>query len=81
MFKYVIVVLALIATALAGPKPQFFYPSAPVASTAYAFRSNYVQPAAANVYSTGYVPTAYSSSAYIAPTAYSAASYPAYTYL
>ncbi|KXJ81107.1 hypothetical protein RP20_CCG021908 [Aedes albopictus] len=81
MFKYVIVVLALIATVLAGPKPQFFYQSAPVASTAYAYHSNYVKPAAATVYTAGYVPTAYSSSAYIAPTAYSAASYPTYAYL
>ncbi|XP_055591880.1 uncharacterized protein LOC129743759 [Uranotaenia lowii] len=70
MFKYVIVVLALIAAVLAVPKPQtFFYPGV---ST---YSSNYVQPA---VYSSsGYVPSAYSSG-YVAPAAASYSTYGAY---
>ncbi|KAL1403497.1 hypothetical protein quinque_012032 [Culex quinquefasciatus] len=75
MFKYIFVLLALVAAAFASPKPQYFYPG----SASYATYSSFAKPAAA-VYSTGYVPTAYSSS-YIAPAAYSAAAYPAYAYL
>uniref|UniRef100_A0A182P381 Uncharacterized protein n=1 Tax=Anopheles epiroticus TaxID=199890 RepID=A0A182P381_9DIPT len=74
MFKYVIVVLALIAAVFAAPKPQFLY-----TPTAYSTYNAYAAaPAAATVYSSGYVPAAYSAyapaaatySAYAAPLAY-----------
>ncbi|XP_050085326.1 uncharacterized protein LOC126571101 [Anopheles aquasalis] len=72
MFKYVFVVLALIAAAFAAPKPQLLYSPA-----AY---SSYVAPAAATVYSSNaYVPaSAYSA---YAPAAYSAYAPAAYAYL
>uniref|UniRef100_A0A182VUZ7 Uncharacterized protein n=1 Tax=Anopheles minimus TaxID=112268 RepID=A0A182VUZ7_9DIPT len=65
MFKYVIVVLALIAAVFAAPKPQFLY-----TPTAYSAYNTYAAaPAAATVYSSGaYVPSVYSA---YAPAAYS----------
>lgn len=68
----VIVVLALIAAVFAAPKPQFLY-----SQPAYTAYNTYAAaPAAATVYSSGYVPAAYSAyapaaySAYAAPLAY-----------
>uniref|UniRef100_A0A182V984 Uncharacterized protein n=3 Tax=gambiae species complex TaxID=44542 RepID=A0A182V984_ANOME len=71
MFKYVIVLLALIAAVFAAPKPQYL-----LAPASYSYSESYRQPAAATVYSSGaYIPTAYTTS-YAAPAVYSA-SYPA----
>uniref|UniRef100_A0A182NEE3 Uncharacterized protein n=1 Tax=Anopheles dirus TaxID=7168 RepID=A0A182NEE3_9DIPT len=73
MFKYVIVVLALIAAVLAAPRPQFLY-----TPTAYSAYNGYAAPAA-TVYSSGaYVPTAYSA---YAPAAATYSAYSPITYL
>uniref|UniRef100_A0A182P382 Uncharacterized protein n=1 Tax=Anopheles epiroticus TaxID=199890 RepID=A0A182P382_9DIPT len=74
MFKYVIVLLALIAAVFAAPKPQFLY-----APASYSYSESYRQPAA-TVYSSGaYIPTAYTTS-YAAPAVYSAPYQAAYVY-
>ncbi|ETN64955.1 hypothetical protein AND_003287 [Anopheles darlingi] len=75
MFKYIVVVLALIAAAFAAPKPQLLY--APSAYTAY---SGLAAPAAATVYSSNAYYPASAYSAY-APAAYSAYAPATYTYL
>ncbi|KAL9708513.1 hypothetical protein quinque_012031 [Culex quinquefasciatus] len=73
MFKFLIVVLAVIAAALAAP--QVFY-NTPVS---YAYSSGVVRP---SFYSGSYVPTAYSTGSYVASpaAAYSYGAYP-YAYL
>ncbi|XP_053676491.1 uncharacterized protein LOC128726694 [Anopheles nili] len=74
MFKYVIVVLALIAAVFAAPKPQFLY-----TPTAYSAYNTYAAPAAATVYSSNaYVPAAYSA---YAPAAATYSAYAPLTYL
>ncbi|XP_050078882.1 uncharacterized protein LOC126565720 [Anopheles maculipalpis] len=62
MFKYIVVLMALIAAVFAAPKPQFLY-----APASYSYSESYRQPAA----------TVYSSSAYSAPIAYTSYAAPA----
>ncbi|KFB39844.1 hypothetical protein ZHAS_00007215 [Anopheles sinensis] len=72
MFKYVIVVLALIAAVFAAPKPQVL-----LSPTTYSAYNTYAAPAAASFYSSGaYIPAAYPA---YAPAAYSG--YAPLTYL
>uniref|UniRef100_A0A182F5W3 Uncharacterized protein n=1 Tax=Anopheles albimanus TaxID=7167 RepID=A0A182F5W3_ANOAL len=75
MFKYVFVLLALVAAVFAAPKPQLLY-TAPAAS--YSYSESYRAPPA-TVYTTGLLPGAYPAT-YAAPALYSA-SYPAPAYL
>uniref|UniRef100_A0A182NEE2 Uncharacterized protein n=1 Tax=Anopheles dirus TaxID=7168 RepID=A0A182NEE2_9DIPT len=70
MFKYVIVLLALIAAVFAAPKPGFLY-----APASYSYSESYRAPAATVYSSPAYIPSAYSAP-YAAPALYSA-SYPA----
>uniref|UniRef100_A0A182J6U8 Uncharacterized protein n=1 Tax=Anopheles atroparvus TaxID=41427 RepID=A0A182J6U8_ANOAO len=73
MFKYVIVVLALIAAVLAAPRPQVLY--TPSAYTAY---NGYAAPAATFYSSSPYISTAYSN--YV-PAAATYSGYAPLTYL
>ncbi|ETN64956.1 hypothetical protein AND_003286 [Anopheles darlingi] len=77
MFKYVVVLLALVAAVFAAPKPQLLY-AAPAASYSYS-ESYRAPPAPATVYTTGLLPGAYPAT-YSAPALYSAG-YPAPAYL
>uniref|UniRef100_A0A182VUZ8 Uncharacterized protein n=1 Tax=Anopheles minimus TaxID=112268 RepID=A0A182VUZ8_9DIPT len=74
MFKYLVVLMALIAAVFASPKPQFLY-----APASYSYSESYRQPAA-TVYSSGaYSPIAYTNS-YAAPALYNAPYPAAYVY-
>ncbi|XP_049282930.1 uncharacterized protein LOC125763620 [Anopheles funestus] len=70
MFKYIVVLMALVAAVFAVPAPQFLY-----APSSYSYSESYRQPAATVYSSAAYSPIAYTNT-YAAPTAYSA-SYPA----
>uniref|UniRef100_A0A182IPB6 Uncharacterized protein n=1 Tax=Anopheles atroparvus TaxID=41427 RepID=A0A182IPB6_ANOAO len=70
MFKYVVVLLALIAAVFAAPRPQLL-----LAPASYSYSESYRQPATTVYSSAPLIPTAYSSP-YAAPAFYGA-SYPA----
>ncbi|XP_058124769.1 uncharacterized protein LOC131282467 [Anopheles ziemanni] len=70
MFKYVVVLLALIAAVFAAPRPQVL-----LAPASYSYSDSYRAPATTVYSSAPLYPSAYSTS-YAAPALYSA-SYPA----
>uniref|UniRef100_A0A903VUG5 Uncharacterized protein n=1 Tax=Aedes aegypti TaxID=7159 RepID=A0A903VUG5_AEDAE len=74
MFKYVIVVLALIAAAFAAPKPILL-----AAPASYSYSERFDRPAAATTFYS--LPYAGYQTAYQAPLAYPAAYPAAYAYL
>ncbi|XP_053666253.1 uncharacterized protein LOC128715386 [Anopheles marshallii] len=74
MFKYIVVLMALIAAVFAVPKPQLLY-----APASYSYSESYRQPAATVYSGAAYSPITYTNS-YAAPIAYSAPYPAAYVY-